>query len=529
MAKNTMRAIKAVWNEDDIKRRLRVLDDFRSQIALRILPALDIKMIQSLTQSARLGSNPSDVVEVLAVYQEGQKSVASDWAQALEARLYQSDDLARHFHGETVAAICTLRSGETKMRKAMQFRCAPHSSLAKAESRDVSYMGYCILHSIYFRQMTGRLETVKPRHKETCELVFCNSLATQKPWSDFVQWLASGSGTYWICGKAGAGKSTRALIATVPAYPPYESNEVGESDKKDSASRLLKICEQFLKHCADPNAKLIGKFSTWEDILMHIWGFTDESAYMGPAAGVPRIFAIHTENRSIYIEMAYIQGDALDTAWAGLSTDDRNTIFADVKQYVSSLRELQPPAQDIVCSASHNPAYDCRIGFQFFGPMTHDEFHSLTRKHLLMGDVKAGALGREVATTHMGRYRTCFTHADLAPRNIIVRRGRLAAIIDWGFAGWYPEYWELTKAHYNFFSEDWEEYLSIALPAYDTELTAERTLWRMLPEPGTASTSFFRDGTSFEHKGSEPSEAWLAARTGCQLTDLWSLALALRN
>lgn len=244
------------------------------------------------------------------------------------------------------------------------------------------------------------------------------------------------------------------------------------------------------------------------------------------AIPVPRIYGIHTTKWAIYIEMAYIQGDTLASAWAGLSTDERNTVFADIKHYVSSLRELQPPAQDIVCSAFQNPAYDCRIGYQFFGPMSHDEFHSVVRKHLLMEDVKAGVLGREVATTHTGRYRTCFTHADLNPRNIIVRRGRVAAIIDWEFAGWYPEYWEVTKAHYNYFSKDWEEYLAIALPSYKTELTAERTLWRMLPLPGTQSISTFRDGTSYSHKGTAPSAAWLAARTGRQPTDLWSLALS---
>jgi tRNA A-37 threonylcarbamoyl transferase component Bud32 len=242
---------------------------------------------------------------------------------------------------------------------------------------------------------------------------------------------------------------------------------------------------------------------------------------------VPKIYATHTDKRYIYIEMAYIPGDTLERAWAGLSTDERNTILADIKYHVSCLRELQPPAQDIVCSASQNPAYDCRIGFQFFGPMTHDEFHSLARKHLLMEDVKAGALGTGVATTHTSRYRTCFTHADLAPRNIIVRRGRVAAIIDWGFAGWYPEYWEYTKAHYNSCYEDWEECLKTALPCYSMELAAEQTLWRMLPEPGSRSGGTFSDGTRFEHKGSEPSEAWLAARTG-RLTDLWSLALASR-
>ncbi|KAM4058928.1 phosphotransferase enzyme family protein [Hirsutella rhossiliensis] len=174
--------------------------------------------------------------------------------------------------------------------------------------------------------------------------------------------------------------------------------------------------------------------------------------------------------------MAYVQGEDLEYAWSGLSTDQIDSIFADLKQHISSLRELQPPAQGVVSSALQNPAYDCRIGNRFFGPMTHDEFHSLT----------------------------LFAHADLSPRNIIVKGGRIVAILDWAFAGWYPEYWDFTRAHYNlFFDQDrWEEYLRLVMPCYEMELTAERILWDRLPEP-----------------------AWLQARAGRQLADLWTLAL----
>ncbi|KAK3298628.1 kinase-like domain-containing protein [Chaetomium fimeti] len=243
---------------------------------------------------------------------------------------------------------------------------------------------------------------------------------------------------------------------------------------------------------------------------------------------VPKVYAVHTEdNGSIYIEMAYVQGRTLEGVWKGLSTDQKDIIFADIQQHISSLRELQPPEQDTVCSALQNPAYDCRIGARFFGPMNHGEFHSLARGHLHKDDV-APFLGQEVDKTHTSSYRTCFAHADLAPRNIIIRDGRVAAIIDWGFSGWYPEYWEFTKAHYNYVSKEWEEYLRLALPNYELELTAERTLWRMLPEPGTRST-MHRGGVTVKHKGSDPAEAWLEARAGRQLTDLWSVVLSQKS
>jgi phosphotransferase family enzyme len=242
---------------------------------------------------------------------------------------------------------------------------------------------------------------------------------------------------------------------------------------------------------------------------------------------VPKLHAVHTaQNGFIYLELDYIRGDTLSAVWDDLSAAQRTAIFVELKQHLTILRGLQPPAEGTVCSALQNPAYGCRVGFRFFGPVNHREFHSLLRKHLVWEDVET-FLGQQVASTQTSSYRTCFTHADLAPRNIIVRQGRIAAIIDWGFAGWYPEYWEFTKAHYNYFSgEDWEDLLQTALTPYETELEAERILWRMLPEPGTRSSGMFRDGSSFEYKGSDPSASWMAAREGRH--DLWTLAMATK-
>ncbi|KAF7552900.1 hypothetical protein G7046_g7265 [Stylonectria norvegica] len=219
---------------------------------------------------------------------------------------------------------------------------------------------------------------------------------------------------------------------------------------------------------------------------------------------IPKVYAVHTTpDQHIYVEMEYIQGEDLDTAWrteGRLSQDQKKTIFADIKEYISILRELQPPAGDLVASALGNPAYDCRIGARFFGPFNHRDFHSLTR----------GQLRKEDIVT------------VLVPRNVIVRNGRVAAIIDWGFAGWYPEYWEFTKGHYDFFpKEDWTEYFRQAIPRYDIELIAERALWELLPDPGTPAT-LHRDGIVRETPGSKPSAKWQDARAGRQLKDLCS-------
>lgn len=44
------------------------------------------------------------------------------------------------------------------------------------------------------------------------------------------------------------------------------------------------------------------------------------------------------------------------------------------------------------------------------------------------------------------KHKINFTHNDLKPSNIVIRDGHISGIIDWGLAGWYPDYWEYNSA-----------------------------------------------------------------------------------
>jgi len=45
---------------------------------------------------------------------------------------------------------------------------------------------------------------------------------------------------------------------------------------------------------------------------------------------------------------------------------------------------------------------------------------------------------RDVIQVH-SKSNASATHGDLVPSNEIVKDGKIAAIIDWGTAGWFPE------------------------------------------------------------------------------------------
>jgi hypothetical protein len=77
-----------------------------------------------------------------------------------------------------------------------------------AESTLRTFVGENILHQLRYPAMTSRYEDVIEAHPKTFEWAFCDSTAEQCSWSNLSQWLRQGNSVYWICGKAGSGKST---------------------------------------------------------------------------------------------------------------------------------------------------------------------------------------------------------------------------------------------------------------------------------------------------------------------------------
>ena len=65
-----------------------------------------------------------------------------------------------------------------------------------------------ILRSLKFDEWKRRFTQVKKAHNFTFEWMFEDSKGALVPSPGFREWLRSGNGIYWICGKAGSGKST---------------------------------------------------------------------------------------------------------------------------------------------------------------------------------------------------------------------------------------------------------------------------------------------------------------------------------
>ncbi|MCJ1437265.1 hypothetical protein MMC27_006651 [Xylographa pallens] len=76
-----------------------------------------------------------------------------------------------------------------------------------------SELNRSVLTSLCFQSMTVRLSNIAEAHAKTFEWIFEDgnhqvAEMDSHPTTRFVEWLTSKNGVYWICGKAGSGKST---------------------------------------------------------------------------------------------------------------------------------------------------------------------------------------------------------------------------------------------------------------------------------------------------------------------------------
>ncbi|KAF8156646.1 kinase-like domain-containing protein [Crassisporium funariophilum] len=193
---------------------------------------------------------------------------------------------------------------------------------------------------------------------------------------------------------------------------------------------------------------------------------------------VPKVLFTGTFGRVNVIKMQYVKGIPVCNAWRRLTKAEQTQICLDLEGYVKQLRSLQPPSPGQVSSTFGGWCRDHRIGVKPIGPFqTHDDFHRFLRGNTDLDSHRE--VDPAIFALHSGSYASHFTHADLAPHNVIVRNGRIVAIIDWECSGWRPEYYEYTRAHFNPFGvpDEWFDAIRRATGEYDMHLKGERRLW----------------------------------------------------
>lgn len=150
------------------------------------------------------------------------------------------------------------------------------------------------------------------------------------------------------------------------------------------------------------------------------------------------------------IGMTIIPGVPLDQKWDTLDEETKESLCLQLWDLIAKVRDIPLPEamKDLYqCAADGSPSRD--TVFEDLQkparPLSSDEE---IRARIYERYLHYGGLRYENELLDMlpQSKHSVFTHADIAPRNIMVDEEKnITGILDWELAGWYPDYWDYAQ------------------------------------------------------------------------------------
>ncbi|KAF4459825.1 P-loop containing nucleoside triphosphate hydrolase [Fusarium albosuccineum] len=228
-------ALGLVWGSKKLGELQDRLNLYREEISLRLLVFLNANQRVQLLALNQLKEGNQEIVEVLLM-QCNTLRLKLDQNHVRYSELANTTrQEAEQRHAETIAAILTDREGHSttiapkefsedglfknSVRKNQSFAARTFrgqqadgsfisGNYTDASSIDLTQLTTHILHALEFREMKERQAKVAKAYDDTLKWVYGDPGSTKRPWDSLSKWMESGSGIYWINGKAGSGKST---------------------------------------------------------------------------------------------------------------------------------------------------------------------------------------------------------------------------------------------------------------------------------------------------------------------------------
>lgn len=247
-----------------------------------------------------------------------------------------------------------------------------------------------------------------------------------------------------------------------PPEPPSNSHPI----KATFLRRTATLCAVWVSRPFARNFGLVSLLSPWICVKHYDadWLDVSEAAAIEfirerTSVPVPKIYCAFTYRNKTYIAMERLKGTMLADGWLQRSEESRSRILNQLKTMIEEIRSIRSPHGSSVASVDGGSLNDPRlpgIGTVYpiptarrFGPFEDiNAFHRWLRRPHKDADDAFPAEVNDMIKAHEETDwgQPVFTHGDLSSFNIIVNDDKITGIIDWETAGWYPHYWEYTRA-----------------------------------------------------------------------------------
>ena len=176
-----------------------------------------------------------------------------------------------------------------------------------------------------------------------------------------------------------------------------------------------------------------------------------------------------------YMITTRVPGCELEDRWDKASDGEKDDYIHELQSFLRQLRHLRSPFGSKICSASGLGIWDHRIRtWVLSGPFDNEvDFNQATILQVPLPQPPPSYFGHDIP------HRVTFTHSDFARRNIMVKDGRVTAIVDWETAGWYPAHWEYLRSQLADRKAPWSPHIHRMIPPFESEWHIEIT--RIVP------------------------------------------------
>lgn len=171
----------------------------------------------------------------------------------------------------------------------------------------------------------------------------------------------------------------------------------------------------------------------------------------------PRLCRVHRSHHQLAIEMGFFSGcGPLQVCWRNYTCNQKQAIVDEVVAFIKQLRKLEAPcpqrtsrtAVHVATSASARSS-DLDLSTTLLRSMLCTRWYcARVGARFVCRLVRRSCRYTNASTKYASR-----TEISVS-KKIIVRDAKVVALIDWECAGWYPGYWEYTRAHQSSISLD---------------------------------------------------------------------------
>lgn len=231
--KSLRQAVKSVWSKPEVDGMATRLTTIKDQIQLRAMVSLK-PVHSSISFLGFANRNPRQDVEHTSSqnWQDQmtvRRAIMDLTKQVQRSNIYDYSDpdpADTPFIGQAFPTIkSTSRGGRSAlsvfkglMEAYMQHFSKPGFKVPEdhrnSEQLEQLWLR-TITNTLFVNHVDSRLEAISERHAETFSWIFEERQSKTSPWSSFPAWLRSGTGIYWIHGKAASGKSTLMKYVTL--------------------------------------------------------------------------------------------------------------------------------------------------------------------------------------------------------------------------------------------------------------------------------------------------------------------------